>query len=100
MIRTYYLTTEIVNKVEQPKGIEHIHHAILDIEDTKQKLVQDTTDEEHNALVAIADSWREANTEEAKQLTDMKAEIPADPARDMVKELDALKARVEKLENK
>ena len=100
MIRTYSLTTELIDGAEQPKGIEHIHHAILDIEDTKRKLVQDTTDEEHNALVAVADSWRKATTEEAKQLTDMKAGIPADPARDVFADLDALKARIEVLESK
>jgi len=67
MIRVYYLETEMIDGAEKPKGIEYIHHAILEVEGMLRKLIQDTTDEEHNGLIAVANTWREATQEEINQ---------------------------------
>ena len=100
MIRVYYLGTEIVNKAECPRGIDYIHDAILGIEGTQRKLTQDTTEEEHTGLIAVADSWRDADEKEINQLNDMKASLPTEPARDILKEIDELKASINLFERR
>ena len=103
MIKVYFLEAEIVDGVETVKGANHIHNAILECAEKPnvRKLIQDTTDAEHSGLIAVAQSWREATKDELAQLNQMKAEFPIiSPPRDLAKELDALKARIAKLEGK
>ncbi|GAI84850.1 unnamed protein product [marine sediment metagenome] len=68
MKRVYYLEVERVNNTDTVKGSQYIHDAILGIEGTLRKLIQDTTKEEHSGLVAVAESWREATPDEIAQL--------------------------------
>jgi len=63
-VKTYYLETEIINGTERVKGIDYIHHAILEIEGTKRKLIMDTTADEDSALSALALEVREPTAEE------------------------------------
>lgn len=70
MIRVYYLQTELIDGVETVLGIEHIHHAILEVEGSLRKLIQNTTEEEYNALILLADTWREASIVERQQFQD------------------------------
>ena len=95
MIRTYYLATEIIDGVEAVKGSQYIHHAILYVEGKLRKLVQDTIDNEHNGLAAIAESWREATKDEVTQFNEMKVNIPSTPPRDIYKELEAIEANLD-----
>lgn len=88
MLRVYYLQTELIDGVETVLGIEHIRHAILETEDSLRKLIQDTIEEEHNALILLADTWREASTVEQQQfqlaefpdLTPPPVFVPENPA--------------------
>jgi hypothetical protein len=96
MIRVYYLETEKIDNTEYCKGQQYIHRAILEVEGTLRKLLQDTTDGEHNGLIKVADSWREANQDEIAGLTKFKADFPDIPARDIFKEVDDLKASLTK----
>ncbi len=68
MKRVYYLETELIDNTEVIKGAQYIHNAVLDVEGTLRKLIQDTTNTEHTGLIAVAVSWREANTNEIAQL--------------------------------
>lgn len=68
MVRIYYLETEIIDNAEVVKGIEYIHGGVLGVEGILRKLTQDTTEDEHNGLAAIAVSWREATADEILQL--------------------------------
>ena len=68
MKRVYYLGIERIDKVEVVKGAAFIHDAILGIEGTQRKLIQDTTQAEHDGLISVATSWREATQEEIAQL--------------------------------
>ena len=87
MIRVYYLETERIDNTDTVKGIEFIHNAILSIEGTLKKLIQDTTDIEHNGLIAVATSWREATPDEIAQLATLPPPPPPDPDYDRVCEL-------------
>ena len=101
MIRIYYLETERIANTDTVKGIQYIHDAILDVEGTLRKLIQDTTDIEHTGLIKVAKSWREAEKQEIDSLNDMKARNPIMPSpRDLAKELDELEVRVAVLEKK
>lgn len=64
MIRVYYLKVDRINNTDMVRGSEFISRGILGVEGTLRKLLQDTTDEEHNGLVAVAESWRDATPEE------------------------------------
>ena len=99
MKRVYYLPTENIDGSEVVKGIPYIHHAILDCTEKPdvRKLIQDTTDEEHSNLIALAISWQEAGIDEVNML---KVLPPRTAGRDLIAELDALKVRMERLEKK
>ena len=99
MIRVYLLKTEIKGETETLKGIEYIHNAILDVEGNLRKLIQDTTDAEHTELSKLAENWRNASDEEKKQFqtTSYIHDVPVQ-TRNLAKEIDTLKARIEKLE--
>jgi len=90
MIRTYYLETVRIDNTDTVKGIEYIHNAVLDVEGTLRKLIQDTTAEEHNGLIAVAVSWREATQDEVTQLEALPP--PPPPQRNPLKEIDEIKA--------
>jgi len=94
MIRVYLLETEVISNSLYVKGHEYIHDAILDFEDGLRKLIQDTTASEHNELIKVADSWREATKGEIAQLNQMKSQFPITPVRNLAKEIDKLKARI------
>ena len=99
MKRVYYLPTENIDGSEVVKGIPYIHHAILDCTEKPdvRKLIQDTTDEEHSNLIALAISWQEAGIDEVNAL---KILPPRTAGRDLAAEIDNLKARIKHLENK
>jgi len=63
-VKVYYLETEIIDDTERVKGINHIHHAILEIEGTRRKLIMDPTADEDSALSALALEVREPTAEE------------------------------------
>ncbi len=86
MIRTYYLETEIdtVTGLQTVKGIQYIHDAILGVEGTLRKLIQDTTDTEHAGLETVAVSWREATAEEKTALTTLPISIPVLDSPDVI----------------
>jgi len=99
MIRVYFLEKEIKDKIDTVKGIEYIHNAILDVEGALNKLIQDTTDLEHTELSRLAENWRNASDEEKKQFqTASYIHDISSPTKDLVKEIDSLKAKIEKLE--
>ena len=79
MIRVYYLDTIIINQTEVVVGSEYIHQAILSVEGTLRKLIQDTTDVEHSALASLAESWRDATPQEIAALDALPAVPPPDP---------------------
>ncbi len=56
MVRWYYLLVELVNDVEQVRGIDLIHDAVLLTTDDSviRKLIMDTTDDEHAQLDTVA----------------------------------------------
>lgn len=64
MIRVYYLDTQITDNIESIIGQQYIHHALIDMEGTLRKVIQNTSDKEHNALIALAFSWREPTAAE------------------------------------
>ena len=99
LIRVYYLKSDRIDKTDTVKGIEYIHNAILDVEGALNKLIQDTTDAEHIELSRLAEIWRNATDEEKKQFqtTSYIHDAPAQ-TKDLAKEIDTLKARLEKLE--
>lgn len=100
MLKVYYLKTEVRDNIEYIKGEQHIHRAILEVEGNLRKLIQDTTPEEDSALTALASKVREPTTEEKSRFQAFLLELPSEPARDLIKEIDALKARIEALEKK
>lgn len=79
MIRVYYLETERIGNTDTVKGMEYIHNTILGVEDDLRKLIQDTTDIEHNGLIGVAVSWRAATNEEIELLATLPAPIPDPP---------------------
>lgn len=79
MIRVYYLETELVDGAEVVKGSEFIHHALLSIEGSLRKLLQDTTEAEHTGLITVAESWREATEDEAQQLANEEWGLEPEP---------------------
>lgn len=76
MIRVYYLETERIGNTDTLKGIEYIHDAILGVEDSLRKLIQDTTDGEHAGLIAVAVSRRVATPDEIALLAALPAPAP------------------------
>jgi hypothetical protein len=90
MIRVYYLKAEIKDNTECCIGQQYIHDAILGIAGILRKLIQDTTEPEHNGLI-------KATKEESEQLS-MGTEYTSTPVRDLAKEIDDLKSRLGKLE--
>jgi hypothetical protein len=104
MIRVYLLPVELDNttNTERVKGAEYVRDAIIESTDKPniRKLIQDTTDSEHARLIAVADGWREATQDEVAQLNQFKAQLPDMPPRDIIKEIDDLKARMEKIEKR
>ena len=97
MKRVYYLETVRVGNTDTVKGIEYIHQAILGVEGTLRKLIQDTTNVEHNGLTTIAKSWRDATDVEIAQLASIPKSVLT-PTRDLEAEIDNLNARIKKLE--
>jgi hypothetical protein len=100
MIKVYLLPTETKNNIERVKGNEHIHDALLETTETPnvRKLVMDTGPDEDITLSALALETRAATLDEIKRLNDFKAEIAStSPARNLAKEIDELKAEINKL---
>ncbi len=99
MIRVYFLEVEKKNNTEFCKGSQYIHNAILDCTEKPniRKLIQDTTDSEHNGLIKIAQSWREATEDEIESLQSSPSFPVREPARDLAKEIDLMKADIVKL---
>lgn len=64
MIRVYFLPVLTIDCIEQVAGIEYIHDALLECTEfpTLRKLIMDTTDAEHQALINA-----DANTATATQ---------------------------------
>lgn len=81
MIRVYFLPVETIDGTEQVAGIEWIHDALLECtEDPNiRKLTQDTTQTEHDGLVAVAIAWRDATQEEITLFNAQVEIIPPDP---------------------
>ena len=100
-IRIYFLDTDIVQGTSVVRGIQYIHNAVLDVEGTLYKLIQNTTDAEHISLSKLAESWRESSDKEIKQFKDTPNihDIP-ESVRDLAKEIDELKTKVAILEAK
>ena len=102
MIRTYYLNVQKIDNTEVMDGLEYVHNALVDMEGELRRVIQDTTQDEHDALITIATKWRKSTAEEAKRFEDMKKEygefsvIP----RDLGKEIDEIKSRLYVLEPK
>lgn len=89
MIATYFLPVETIDGTERVAGIEFIHDALLECteEPDMRKLIQDTTDTEHTALLIYAISWNEATPEELERFN----------ARVIIREKDADTLRAEEL---
>ena len=100
MLKVYYLKTEVTDGTEYVKGHQFVHHAIVEVEGNLRKLIQDTTPEEDSALTALASKVREPTTEEKSRFQAFLLELPSEPARDLIKEIDALRLRIEALEKK
>lgn len=66
MIRVYILPVETINSTEVVAGSELIHDALLEctIDPHVRKLTMDTTQEEHDSLVAVAGDTYPATQEE------------------------------------
>ena len=100
MLKVYYLKTEVRDNIEYIKGHQFVHHAIVEVEGNLRKLIQDTTPEEDSALAALASKVREPTTEEKSRFQAFLLELPSEPARDLIKEIDALTLRIQALEKK
>ena len=95
MIRVYEIPTEIVNGVQRIKAEEFIHKAIVDFSGDIAIVLQDTDDAQHTEFIKVAKENRNATPEETKRLQDMLASLsPEIPYRDLVTEIDQLKADV------
>lgn len=95
-VKIYLLDKETIDGVEQPRGIEHISNAILDVEGTQFKLTMDTTVEQGKALAALAVSTRQPTPDELQRY---QAEDFTPPETDIHQEIDELKARIDALES-
>lgn len=60
--RRYILKTEIINSVEKVLGSSNLHDCLIEFDSITKiaKVTMDTTEAEHNALIALADSWENA----------------------------------------
>jgi len=63
MIRVYFLPVITTNHCEEIAGIEFVHDAILEAtpDPMLRCLIQDTTTDEHDGLISVATSWRDAD---------------------------------------
>jgi len=101
MIKTYFLPVNRIDNVETVAGMEYIHNAVLGVEGTERKLIQDTTPEEDFFLSTLSSMSREATDEEKAELENMLLEFPPSPPyRDLVAEVDKLKAEILELKKK
>lgn len=82
-IKVYYLPVGLVDGTEVVKGIDIIHDASLEVEGKQRKLIMRTTDEEHNALIKLATSWRVATQAEANRLTTLPSTASAVSYKDL-----------------
>lgn len=78
MILVYLLPTQVINGTEQVAGIEFIHDALLlaTEEPSIRKLIQDTTQEEHDGLFLVA---LDIDDPTADELTQFNARIIQPP---------------------
>jgi len=98
MIKVYLLPAIRVNGVDTVAGTEYIHNAILDVEGTEKKLIQDATPEEDFFLSTLSSMNRKATEEEETRLRDMWSEFPSYPSpRDLAAEIDELRAEINKI---
>lgn len=81
MIRVYLLPVEIATGTDSVAGIDLIHDALLECtEDASiRKLTQDTTQTEHDGLVAMATSWRDADQDEIDRFNAQVVNTPLSP---------------------
>jgi len=93
MIKVYYLPVERIENVDQVKGIEYIHNAILECteEPMVRKLIMDTTPDENTALSALAIEVRDPTLEETSAFEALPTPTPA---RDLAAEIDDIKAKL------
>ena len=78
MIRVYFLPVETIDGTEQVAGIEFMHDALLECTEDPQVrcLIQNTTQDEHDGLVAVALTWREPEAIELAQFNAREIEPP------------------------
>jgi hypothetical protein len=95
MIKVYYLKTERIEGTDTVEGIQFIHYAVLGVEGVLRKLIQDTTVAEDTGLSAVAVETRKATAGEIAQLESSKAMMSGEPARNLLAEMDELKAKVD-----
>ncbi len=81
MIRIYFLPVETIDGVDRVAGADSIHEALLlctDQPDTR-KLIMDTSQDEHDALLIVAIEVRDATQEELDQYAARVIIPPPDP---------------------
>lgn len=81
MIRVYYLEVQTIDGARQVAGCELIHDSLLQstIELDLNKLTMDTTEAEHDALIALASSWDAATKIEIALYNEKVTICPPDP---------------------
>lgn len=81
MIRVYFLPVRTIDGTEQVAGIEFIHDALLECTGLPdmRKLIQDTTFEEHDALLLVAAENADATPDEIALYHAQVVITPPDP---------------------
>ena len=99
-IKVYILPVKRINNVDVVDGGYLIHDAILECTEKPEirKLIMDVTADEDITLSALALETRSPTMEEVAVFEGLPPLPP--PPRNLEQELDALKARIEKLEKK
>ncbi|MBA7662911.1 hypothetical protein ES703_70944 [subsurface metagenome] len=89
MIRVYFLPVEIIDHTEVVAGTEFIHDALLECTENPEirKLIQDTTEDDHNSLVAVCHLWTDATPEEIDLYNATVTPEPPDPDADIARDI-------------
>lgn len=89
MIRVYFLPVETIDGTEQVAGIEFIHDALLEAtaETDIRKLIQDTSQAEHDGLVAAGGISEAATQKDIDRYHEQVIIPPPDPDYDRACEI-------------
>ena len=97
MKKVYTLPVARTGDTDTVAGIDLMHDATLTLDNDQATLIMDTTTDEDRQLSALASNVRAASIEEERQLADSQAFTPAVPARNLLDEVDQLRAELDAL---